>query len=54
MVISTSRSLPCPPGFLGSWSHLAERGPFVLTLGTEAFTGVCVSEKHSHRAELVE
>jgi hypothetical protein len=49
--------LPPPahlPGFPGPWSHLAEWGPLVLSLGVEVLIGVCISEEHLHCAEFVQ
>lgn len=54
MAISTGPSLSPSSWYPGSWPHLAERGPLVLTLGTEVLTGVRVGEEHRDCAKFVE
>lgn len=54
MAMSTGPSLSPPSWRSGSWPHLAERGPLVLTLGIEVLAGVRVGEEHGDRAECVE
>lgn len=45
---------PHPTLFPGSWPHLAQGGPLLLTLGAEALAGIRVSEEHPHCAESVQ